>query len=432
MSAMLPLACDSQPVAAPAVDPSFSGNDAEPRHDVRDSGAVGDGTHDDTDAFARALDALPISGGTLSVPEGVYLINPLRSIDIRDRERLTLALHPKAVLKAIPVVEGYSVVVKVVGSRNVRIVGGSVIGERPDHLGAGGEEGHGIALYGSTDVIIEDVYASECWGDGILISASWNKAGDECRNVTVRRCRSVNNRRQGLSITGCVGAAIQQCEFSGSNGTFPEAGIDLEPNGGGVLVRGVRIAHCRAVRNAGAGMMLVEGVTDVILEHNVLSQNGREGLFVLNSERFVVADNGIESNSAEGIRLVAARHAEIGSNAIVSNGRAFPDGYDNVLINDASCDNLIADNDFTALVPGVRIGPRFDINVASQDCRSNRLLANVVRKKGPAGGGILDLGSQTEITAPPEDAARRRNNRRRLGESKRRTPQTLIRAIRRR
>ncbi|MBC2604422.1 right-handed parallel beta-helix repeat-containing protein [Puniceicoccus vermicola] len=45
--------------------------------DVRDYGALGDGVHNDTEAFQTALAALPEAGGTLFVPEGIYRIAPM-------------------------------------------------------------------------------------------------------------------------------------------------------------------------------------------------------------------------------------------------------------------------------------------------------------------------------------------------------------------
>lgn len=41
---------------------------------VKACGAVGDGQHDDTAAFARAIDALGPRGGTITVPPGIYLV----------------------------------------------------------------------------------------------------------------------------------------------------------------------------------------------------------------------------------------------------------------------------------------------------------------------------------------------------------------------
>ena len=37
------------------------------------------------------------------------------------------------------------------------------------HTGNTGEWGHGIAVFGSTNVTIENVDISQCWGDGIYL-----------------------------------------------------------------------------------------------------------------------------------------------------------------------------------------------------------------------------------------------------------------------
>ncbi|WP_269523067.1 right-handed parallel beta-helix repeat-containing protein [Coraliomargarita parva] len=44
---------------------------------VRDYGAKGNGKHNDTEAFQKALAALPAAGGTIYVPEGTYHIAPM-------------------------------------------------------------------------------------------------------------------------------------------------------------------------------------------------------------------------------------------------------------------------------------------------------------------------------------------------------------------
>src|SRR5260221_12135016 len=47
---------------------------------VRDFGARGDGKDDETAAFQRALDSVGQTGGTVALPDGVYL---LRNLSIR-------------------------------------------------------------------------------------------------------------------------------------------------------------------------------------------------------------------------------------------------------------------------------------------------------------------------------------------------------------
>jgi hypothetical protein len=138
-----------------------------------------------------------------------------------------------------------------------------------------------------------------------------------------------------------------------------------------------------------------------------------DGLFVRDSARFFVIDNTIELNGQNGVWLQLARHAEISANVIASNSCAAPAAYDNVQINTSSSDNLIAENDFTAVVPNLTTSPRFDICISDPDCVGNRLLRNLVRSDQGDRARILDNGSQTQITPPPMDLAESRNSRRR-------------------
>src|SRR6478672_5751896 len=45
---------------------------------VKSYGAIGNGIHDDTAAFQAAINSLPSTGGTVTVPVGTYLIDPVK------------------------------------------------------------------------------------------------------------------------------------------------------------------------------------------------------------------------------------------------------------------------------------------------------------------------------------------------------------------
>src|SRR3546814_15508044 len=52
---------------------------------VRNHGARGNGSTDDTAAFQRAIAALPSTGGTVVVPAGTYMIDAVRKVRLRRR-----------------------------------------------------------------------------------------------------------------------------------------------------------------------------------------------------------------------------------------------------------------------------------------------------------------------------------------------------------
>lgn len=80
------------PAPAPSVrPPAVSVPPASHAYNVRDYGAQGDGTTDDTAAIQAAIDAVPASGGTVMFPAGTYIVAPTRTrcIAIKSHLRLT-------------------------------------------------------------------------------------------------------------------------------------------------------------------------------------------------------------------------------------------------------------------------------------------------------------------------------------------------------
>jgi hypothetical protein len=196
---------------------------------VRRFGARGDGHHDDTLALQRAVDAVP-DGGILDVPAGSYLVDPVRSVRLRGRMHLRLARGARLVAKPNAAPRGYVLLVE--RASDVRISGGGIVGERHAHLGSTGEWGHGIMVRGASRVSIANMRISDCWGDGISIGASKLGGGRALpsSDITITGVTCAGNRRQGLTIGRSRRVRVRDCEFSGTGGTAPQAGIDIEPD----------------------------------------------------------------------------------------------------------------------------------------------------------------------------------------------------------
>jgi hypothetical protein len=294
------------PAARAAVVPSRArGNH---RIDAREMGVAGDGIRDDTDALQRAIDALPEAGGTVHVPAGRYAIDATTRLRLRSRMHLELA--PDAELIAIPNAEGRAYVVLVQDVVDVEVSGGRITGDRDRHLGTTGEWGHGLTVRGASRVTVRDMRISDCWGDGISIGSNPSRPGRvvaPSEDVVVARVVCRGNRRQGLTIGRSRRVRVMDSEFSGTHGTAPAAGIDIEPDSGdppdntgardvvierclvrdnrgpGIQlykrVRGVRIAGCRLLRNGNCGVLVV-AASDVVIESNMLEGNRRHAIEV--------------------------------------------------------------------------------------------------------------------------------------------------------
>ena len=199
--------------------------------DVRNYGARGDGVHDDTAAIQTAINALPSTGGTIEVPAGIYMIDAVRSLNLRNYMHMKLA--PDAQLVAKPNSADKYSVLRLEIIHDVEISGGQIIGERDQHTGTTGEAGHGIVVKGSSRITIRDMRLSKGWGDGISVGPrpQYKKNFIYSRDVAVANVVCTGNRRNGLSITNVIGMKVYDSEFSDTHGTKPECGIDVEPNG---------------------------------------------------------------------------------------------------------------------------------------------------------------------------------------------------------
>lgn len=290
---------------------------------VRDKGAKGDGTTDDTSAFQAAVDALPKSGGTVTVPPGNYIIDAMRAINLRSNMLFQLA--PTATLTAIPNNSPRSHVIKVWNANNVRITGGRIVGERNTHTGAGGEWGYGLNIQASNHVYVSNMHISDCWGDGIWIGAIGpDHNATPSTDVTIDNVISTNNRRQGLSIGPVDGVVIKNSTFSGSNGTKPESGIDIEPQAQG-FARNITIDTCTISGNHGTGMEIHYNVSGVTIKNCTFQGNAGYGLMTAdNPSQLTIINNTITGNGLVGLTIAGqTNHVQATGNTLTGNSARY-------------------------------------------------------------------------------------------------------------
>lgn len=200
------------------------------------------------------------------LPEGVYHIDATSGGEdvlgnykfggIVLTEDQSLIMSPGAKLVVLTNDKSNYQVINVFGRSNVMISGGQIIGERDSHIGGSGEWGHGIAIYGCTNVYINNIEISNCWGDGIYLG--FYDGPNTCSSgVTITDCSLHHNRRNNLSITDASNVTVRNCRFNYANGTAPQYGIDIEPNNGRTC-RSVTISDSSFQGNA-AGTIQILG-----------------------------------------------------------------------------------------------------------------------------------------------------------------------------
>jgi hypothetical protein len=271
---------------------------------VRNRGAYGDGVHDDTAAFQAAIDALPAEGGTIRVPAGSYVIDPVRKVRLRSRMHLKLEDGAKLYAKRNSAPRAYVLMVYKVS--DVEISGGQIIGDRDNHLGTTGEWGHGIMVRGASRVTIRDIHISKCWGDGISIGGAMvtNKPTIPSQAVVIANIVSTGNRRQGLSIGRSSQVKVYDSEFSNTAGIAPGCGINIEPDVKDLgTTTTVHIGNCLIRNNQGNGIQVYKRVSGVTIKHCTIERNGGYGILTITPVSGYIALNRIQHNHLMGVML---------------------------------------------------------------------------------------------------------------------------------
>ncbi len=348
---------------------------------VKAKGAKGDGVTDDSAAIQAAIDEVAGTGGTVFVPPGVYMIkvvHPFRAIpSIHLKSNMTFRMTKRTILKAIPThldtysilylggVEDNGVSSLLGGVTNVNVIGGTLLGDRDEHEGTSGEWGTGIWLQNATNVVIEGVTTRNMWGDGFMVKGTglmiMGAGTDPSKNVTFCSVVADRNRRQGMSITYADGVIVKDSIFMNTEGTPPQAGIDIEPDQD-ETVNNVLIQRSQFTNNRGVwGAILVtvpaanSAVTNVTIDGNNITGNGGPGIGVYNTISYTITNNLIRNNGGkstvpgslyygwyDGIYLVngATNNIVIGNTVTENKGH----GINDAIGGNKICGNMVFNN----------------------------------------------------------------------------------------
>ncbi len=262
------------------------------------------------------------------IRNNIYLGNPNVSVSLDSPIALNLTsntnLYMAGTINLVPTERENYRIINISNVNNVLIKGGNLVADYHTHLGEDGEFGHAIKIDGGSNVTIDGVTISGCWGDGISVD-------DEglSKNVRILNCDISNCRRNGITIGNCEGFMIKYNSIYDIHGTEPQCCIQLENNGcvrrvsngeiyGNVLtnfkalsaltknsniISDIKIANnIFTCKNRG---VLIQGCENILVEDNSflfdIYQNGTKGFMIAveSSENIKILDNNLYSGVSE-------------------------------------------------------------------------------------------------------------------------------------
>ncbi|MFS4448784.1 PKD domain-containing protein [Maribacter sp. 2307UL18-2] len=183
-----------------------------------------------------------------------WLIEPSRFFHLKNK---TIVFEPGVVLRAKPGAYSNktSVMFNFYECDNINLIGnGATLRMNKSEYGKS-EFRHALKLDGCHDVVIQDFTIRDSGGDGININTGSRSRGFS-KNVTIENVISENNSRQGMSIISARNMWVRNCEFNGSSGQLPEAGVDLEPTFDWEVLQNINFSNCKFKNNNGPGFTI--------------------------------------------------------------------------------------------------------------------------------------------------------------------------------
>ena len=244
-------------------------------YNVRDFGAVGDGTTKDTVAFQKALDACAVGGGgDVMVPAGKYLIG-----SVQMGYETILRLETNSVIIGSGDAADYP-------TMDIRWEGRWQPGRRAliysanvDHtgiIGPGRIEGNRAMAAPQNPrgaVVLEPISCNDVRWEGFTVTqgGNWATHPTYCSDVVIKNVNIVGDR-DGIDVDSCKGVRIEGCDINtGDDCISLKSGRGLNGARVGKPTEDVLISGCtlqgRRFAGVGIGSETSGGVRNVQMEH---------------------------------------------------------------------------------------------------------------------------------------------------------------------
>ena len=242
---------------------------------VRDFGAIGDGTNKDTIAFQKTLDACAVAGcGEVIVPAGNYLIG---SVQIGNRT--ILRLETNSVIIGSGNTNDYPMMdIRWEGrwqpGRRALIYAANV--EHIGIIGPGRIEGNSVTAAPQNPrgtVVMEPISCNDVRWEGFTVTqgGNWATHPTYCSDVEIKNLKIIGNR-DGIDVDSCKNVRIEHCDINtGDDSISLKSGRGLDGARIGRPAENILIENCNLVGRrfacVGIGSETSGGIRDVRIEN---------------------------------------------------------------------------------------------------------------------------------------------------------------------
>jgi len=140
------------------------------------------------------------------------------------------------------------------------------------------EHRHVINLRSCRNITIEGLTLKDSGGDGIFIGRYHQYPGVKyyCENILIKDVTCDNNLRCGIAVISVDGLIIENCVLKNTIGTWPQAGIDFEPNWEVERLKNIIMRNTTIANNRSLGLIVsLHGLTSDSADVNMLFENLR-------------------------------------------------------------------------------------------------------------------------------------------------------------
>ena len=189
----------------------------------------------------------------------------------------------------------------------VTIQGVTIDGNLSAFGGVVTEQKHGIFAPHTSFLALTDVVSTNHKGDGLYLGHSSIGISTD---TLMTNCRMVGDWRNGLSIINAQRFKAIACQFTGTSGTAPQFGVDIEPNLDTDTIDDIGFVGCNFDGNVGGGFSVVLRNTPTARQAGIYcdstctaSNNTGPGVLLQNARDFTW-EGAASNNSSYGVTII--------------------------------------------------------------------------------------------------------------------------------